>query len=74
MNCDVSMTQFQQIWPVLVCLYFSSFPDYLKANLSSSLVARCLRILLPVQGTQVPSLVWEDCTCLGETKPTRINN
>ena len=28
-----------------------------------------MRILLPVQGTQVPPLVWEDTTGLGAAKP-----
>ena len=35
----------------------------------ASLVAQCLRIRLPVQGMQVPALVWEDPTCHGATKP-----
>ena len=32
-----------------------------------------LKIRLPMQGTQVRSLVWEDHTCLGATKPVRHN-
>ena len=32
-----------------------------------------LRIHLPMQGTQVCSLVWEDPTCLGATKPVSHN-
>ena len=35
----------------------------------ASLVAQWLRIHLPVQGTGVQSLVWEDPTCHGATKP-----
>ena len=35
----------------------------------TSLVAQRLRIHLPTQGTRVPSLVWEDPTCRGATKP-----
>ena len=35
----------------------------------TSLVAQWIRILLPTQGTQVQSLVWEDSTCQGATKP-----
>ena len=34
----------------------------------TSLVARWLRIGLPMQGTQVRALVWEDPTCRGATK------
>ena len=37
----------------------------------TSLMARWLRIHLPVQETQVPSLIREDATCLGATEPTR---
>ena len=35
----------------------------------TSLVAQWLRIRLPMQGTQVRTLVWEDPTCHGATKP-----
>ena len=35
----------------------------------TSLVVQWLRIRLTVQGTQVQSLVWEDRTCCGATKP-----
>ena len=39
----------------------------------ASLVAQWLRIRLPMQGTQVQALVWEDPTCLGATKPVLHN-
>ena len=39
----------------------------------ASLVVQWLRICLPMQGTQVRSLVWEDPTCRGATKPVRHN-
>ena len=39
----------------------------------ASLVAQWLRIHLPMQGTRVPALVWEDPTCRGATKPMRQN-
>ena len=35
----------------------------------TSLVAEWLKIRLPMQGTWVQSLVWEDSTCRGATKP-----
>ena len=38
-----------------------------------SLVVQWLRTRLPMQGTQVRSLVWEDPTCRGATKPVRHN-
>ena len=39
----------------------------------ASLVAQWLRICLPMQGTRVRALVWEDPTCRGATKPVRHN-
>ena len=41
----------------------------LKERLGTSLVMQWLRIHLPMQGTQVRALVWEDPTCCGATKP-----
>ena len=42
---------------------------YLKKinSQGASLVAQWLRICLPMQGTRVPALVWEDPTCHGAT-------
>ena len=37
----------------------------------ASLVVHWLRIRLPVQGTWVRALVWEDPTCRGTAKPVR---
>ena len=45
---------------------------YLKW-IGTSLVVQWLRIRLPMQGTQVQSLVWEDPTCRGATKPVCQN-
>ena len=42
---------------------------FLKENSWASLVVQWLRIRLAVQGTLVQSLVREDPTCLGATKP-----
>ena len=39
----------------------------------ASLVAQWLRSCLPVQGTQVRALVWEDPTCRGATRPVSHN-
>ncbi|KAJ8798301.1 hypothetical protein J1605_001426 [Eschrichtius robustus] len=39
----------------------------------TSLVAQWLRICLPMQGSQVRALVWEDPTCHEATKPVRHN-
>ena len=39
----------------------------------ASLVVQWLRIRLPMQGTHVRSLVRDDPTCCGATKPVRHN-
>ena len=41
--------------------------------LGASLVAQWLRICMPMQGTRVRALVWEDPTCRGATKPVHHN-
>ena len=45
----------------------------LKYRRETSLVAQWIRILLPMQGTWVRALVWEDPTCCRATKPTCHN-
>ena len=44
-----------------------------KRITGTSLMAQWLRIHLPMQGTWVRALVWEDPTCCGATKPMRQN-
>ena len=44
-----------------------------KLSIGASLVAQWLRICLPMQGTQVRALVWEDPTCRGATRPMSHN-
>ena len=39
----------------------------------ASLVAQWLRVCLPMQGTRVRALVWEDPTCRGATRPVSRN-
>ena len=39
----------------------------------ASLVAQWLRVCLPMQGTRVRALVWEDPTCHGATRPVSHN-
>ena len=41
--------------------------------LRASLVAQWLRICLPMQGTGVQALVWEDPTCRGAPRPVSHN-
>ena len=45
----------------------------LKKQNRASLVAQWLRIRLPMQGTRVRALVWEDPTCHGATRPVSHN-
>ena len=45
----------------------------LVKTVRTSLVDQSLKICLSVQGTQVQSLVWEDPTHLGATKPVFHN-
>ena len=47
--------------------------SFRKKRIGASLVAQWLRILLPMQGTWVGTLVREDPTGLGATKPVRHN-
>ena len=57
-------------------LLYSKPPQNIIAknnNDCTSLVAQWLRICLPMQGTRVRSLVWEDPTCCRATKPVRHN-
>ena len=44
-----------------------------KDRLGTSLVAHWLRMHLPMQGTRVRALVWEDPTCRRATKPVHHN-
>ena len=46
---------------------------YVLKTIGTSLVVQWLEIRLPRQGTQVQSLVWEDATCHGATKPVHHN-
>ena len=49
------------------------FKDYQEMSLGASLVAQWLRVCLPMQGTRVQALVWEDPTCHGATRPVSHN-
>ena len=44
-----------------------------KESCRASLVAQWLRVCLPMQGTWVRALVWEDPTCRGATGPVSHN-
>ena len=58
--------------------YFPTSLSYIILNqlkgFWASLLVQWLKICLAIQETLVRSLVWEDATCLGATKPTCHNN
>ena len=62
---------------VSICFYIYQvrIKEQLKQNKTpgASLVAQWLRICLPMQGTRVRALVWEDPTCRGATRPVSHN-
>ena len=49
------------------------WPSHQEETSRASLVAQWLRNCQPIQGTRVRSLVREDPTCHGATKPVRHN-
>ena len=44
-----------------------------KTDARASRVAQWLRVCLPMQGTRVRALVWEDPTCRGAAGPVSHN-
>ena len=52
---------------------YTTLMKEIKDDTMASLVAQWLRICLPMQGTRVRALVWEDPTCHGATKPMSHN-
>ena len=60
--------QFHSLYMLLkLIIIFKNF------MIGASLVAQRLRICLPMQGTWVRALVWEDPTCHGATRPVSHN-
>ena len=57
----------------LFCVTFNHQVPALKNDFWASLVAQWLRVCLPMQGTRVRALVWEDPTCRGATRPVSHN-
>ena len=48
-------------------------PRVKRAQHGASLVAQWLSVSLPMQGTRVRALLWEDPTCRGATRPVSHN-
>ena len=68
---ESSHLQSLQILTFVSCFLYSPFQSPIKYVLWVSLVAQWLRICLPMQGTQVRALVWEDPTCLARSSWAR---
>ena len=54
----------KKMWHIYTMEYYSAIK---RNKIGASLVAQWLRICLPMQGTRVRALVWEDPTCRGAT-------
>ena len=70
---DYSASVDSQKWDNLVIEQTVWFLTYTvrKPSEGTYLVAQWLRICLPMQGTRVQALVWEDPTCHRATRPMR---
>ena len=58
---------------LFICLHFILVCAFLKTRSGASLVAQWFRVRLPMQGTWVRALVWEDPTCRRATGPVSHN-
>ena len=56
------------VWANIFITFFHFLLTF-RSSLWASLVAQWLRVCLPMQGTRVRALVWEDPTCRGATGP-----
>ena len=72
-HLNLMVDRFREMLPMQPQLEY--FPSFISKTTSygASLVAPWLGICLPMQGTRVQALVWEDPTCRGATKPVRHN-
>ena len=59
------------IHPYDVLMYY--YAAIKNVSRGASLVVQWLRICLPMQGTRVQALVWEDPTCHGASRAVRHN-
>ena len=70
---DLTNVTTQRNYHTLTVLDIICLLMHCKTKLGASLVAQWLRICLPMQGTRVRALVWEDPTCRGATNPVSHN-
>ena len=66
-NSLIHMTD--TIFPEKSSLRIHTLNSIFQNESRASLVAQWLRICLPMQGTRVRALVWEDPTCRGAAGP-----
>ena len=67
-KCQLTDEWIKKMWHIYTVEYYSAIK-----NNGASLVAQWLRVCLPVQGTRVRALVWEDPTCRGAAGPVSHN-
>ena len=73
---DLEIINVPPIWVITSFLHEIIYITEIKIKnqpARASLVAQWLRICLPMQGTRVWALVWEDPTCRGATRPVSHN-
>ena len=69
----VSLVKCQVFCPLFVGLSLLFSFRNSKKYCGASLVVQWFRVLLPMQATQVQTMVWEDPTCCRATKPGHHN-
>ena len=72
------MTDFYFLLYITFVVFQFFYHEYVSLTirneqLGASLVVQWLRVCLPMQGTRVRALVWEDPTCHGATRPVGHN-
>ena len=69
-KCPSTDEWIKKMWHIYTIKYYSAIK---RNEIGASLVAQWLRICLPMQGTRVRALVWEDPTCHGPAGPVSHN-
>ena len=64
----------EKYYPLLQNHSEHQLTEFQRMGSGASLMVQRLRIRLPMQGTQVRALVWEDPTCRGAAGPVSHND